>query len=76
MTNKQLKIKSTCMPDRTMDINKWCKEFKVGSRIEKFSHSDMAHAMNQQYNFNRLFTRTEDLGFMARLKSLKLIDLW
>ncbi len=76
MINEQLKIKSTCMPDRTMDINKWCKEFKVGSRIEKFSHSDMAHAMNQQYNFNRLFTRTEDLGFMGRLKSLKLIDLW
>ena len=76
MTNEQLKIKSTCMPDRTMDINKWCKEFRVGSGIEKFSHSDMAHAMNQQYNFNRLFTRTEDLGFMGRLKSLKLIDLW
>lgn len=76
MTNEQLKIKSTCVPDRTMDINKWCKEFKVGSRIEKFSQSDISHEMNQQYDFKKLFTRTEDLGFMGRLKSLKLVDLW
>ena len=76
MTNKQLKIKSTCMPDRTMDINKWCDKFKVGSRIEKFSQCQMARSMNDQYNFKRMFTKTEDLGFMGRLKSLKLIDLW
>jgi len=76
MTNEQLTIKSTCVPDRTMDINKWCKEFKVGSRIEKFSQCQMARSMNDQYNFKRMFTRTEDLGFMGRLKSLKLIALW
>lgn len=76
MANKKLKIKSTCVPERTVDINKWYREFKVGSRIEKFSQCDMAHGMNQQYDFRKLFTKTEDLGFIGKLKSLKLVDLW
>ena len=74
MTKEQLKIKSTCVPDRTMDINKWCKEFKVGSRVEKFNIDDVAHTMNQQYDFNKLFTRTEDFGFLGYRKLFKLIN--
>jgi len=74
MTNEQLKIKSTCVPDRTMDINKWCKEFKVGSRVEKFYIDEVAHTMNKQYDFNKLFTRTEDLGFLGYRKLFKLIN--
>ena len=76
MANKKLNIKSTCVPEKTVDINKWCKEFKVGSRVEKFSASDIVNDMNQQYDFRKLFIKTEDLGFIGKLKSLKLVDLW
>ena len=31
------KIQSSSYPDKMLEYNKWCKKYKVGSRVEKFS---------------------------------------
>lgn len=74
--NNNIKIKSSCIPEKTLSINEWCEIYKVGSRIEKYNVGDNAKTMNEQYNFKKLFDQTQDLTFMGRIKRLKLVDLW
>jgi hypothetical protein len=74
--NKEIKIRSSYIPDESIDINEWCKIFKVGSRVDKYKGQDRSGFLNSQYNFQKLFESTEKLSFIDRLKSLKLVNLW
>jgi hypothetical protein len=49
--------------------------FKVGSRVQKYRGEDRSGFLNSQYDFAKLFQSTEELGFLGRIKSLKLVDL-
>jgi len=64
------------MPKDSIDINEWCEMFKVGSRVDKYRAEDRSGLLNSQYDFAKLIESTEDLGFIGKLKSLKLVDLW
>ena len=59
-----------------MDVNEWCEIFKVGSRVDKYKDEDRSIFLNSQYNFQKLFKSTEELGFIDKLKSFKLANLW
>ena len=74
--NKEIKIKSSYIPEETVDVNEWCEMFKVGSRVEKYRGEDRSSFLNSQYDFGKLFESTEEMGFIGKLKSLKLVDLW
>ena len=74
--NKEIKIGSSYMPNESMDVNEWCEIFKVGSRVDKYKDEDRSIFLNSQYNFQKLFKSTEELGFIDKLKSFKLANLW
>lgn len=74
--NKEIKIGSSYMPDEFMDVNEWCEMFKVGSRVDKYKDEDRSGFLNSQYDFAKLFKSTDKLGFISKLKSLKLANLW
>lgn len=74
--NKEIKIRSSYIPNESIDINEWFKIFKVGSRVDKYRGQDRSGFLNSQYNFKKPFKSTEELGFIDRLKSLKLVNLW
>ena len=74
--NKEIKIGSSYMPNESMDVNEWCEIFKVGSRVNKYKDEDRSIFLNSQYNFQKLFKSTEELGFIDKLKSFKLANLW
>lgn len=74
--NKEIKVRSSHTPEEMIDINEWCEMFKVGSRVEKYRGDDRSGFLNSQYDFGKLFESTEELGFIGKLKSLKLVDLW
>ena len=74
--NKEIKIGSSYIPDESMDVNEWCEMFKVGSRVDKYKDEDRSIFLNSQYNFQKLFKSTEELGFIDKLKSFKLANLW
>ena len=74
--NKEIKIGSSYMPNESMDVNEWCEMFKVGSRLDKYKDEDRSIFLNSQYNFQKLFKSTEELGFIDKLKSFKLANLW
>ena len=74
--NKEIKIGSSYMPNESMDVNEWCEMFKVGSRVNKYKDEDRSIFLNSQYNFQKLFKSTEELGFIDKLKSFKLANLW
>lgn len=74
--NKEIKIGSSYMPNESMDVNEWCEMFKVGSRVDKYKDEDRSIFLNSQYNFQKLFKSTEELGFIDKLKSFKLANLW
>jgi len=70
-----IKVKSSYIPEETVDINEWCEMFKVGSRVQKYRSEDRGKFLNSQYDFAKLFQSTEELSFLDRIKSLKLVDL-
>lgn len=74
--NKEIKVRSSQVPEKPMDINEWCEMFKVGSRVDKYRGDDRSGFLNSQYDFGKLFESTEEMGFIGKLKSLKLVDLW
>ena len=74
--NKEIKIGSSYMPNESMDVNEWCEMFKVCSRVNKYKDEDRSIFLNSQYNFQKLFKSTEELGFIDKLKSFKLANLW
>ena len=74
--NKEIKIRSSYIPNESMDVNEWCEIFKVGSRVDKYKDEDRSIFLNSQYNFQKLFKSTEELGFIDKLKSFKLANLW
>ena len=74
--DNNIKVKSSHVPEETIDINEWCEMFKVGSRVQKYRSEDRGSFLNSQYDFGKLFESTEELGFLDRIKSLKLVDLW
>ena len=71
-----LKIRSTVMPERTMDINEWCEIFKVGSRCSKYTREESRSCLNDQYDFSKLRDNTEMIGFFGLNNDIKLADLW
>ena len=74
--NKEIKKRSSYIPNESMDVNEWCEIFKVGSRVDKYKDEDRSIFLNSQYNFQKLFKSTEELGFIDKLKSFKLANLW
>lgn len=74
--NKEVKVRSSYIPEETVDVNEWCEMFKVGSRVDKYKAEDRGSFLNSQYDFSKLFESTEQMGFIGKLKSLKLVDLW
>lgn len=75
MSNK-VKVKSSYIPEDTIDINEWCAMFKVGSRVQKYESKERSNLLNSQYDFSKLFEPTGELGFLDKIKNLKLVDLW
>lgn len=71
-----LKIRSTVMPERTMDINEWYEIFKVGSRCSKYTREETRSYLNDQYDFSKLSDNTEMIGFFGLDNGIKLADLW
>jgi len=74
--NNNIKIKSSYIPEETIDINEWSEMFKVGSRVQKYKGEDRSGFLNSQYDFAKLFESTEELGFLDKIKSLKFVNLW
>jgi hypothetical protein len=72
--NKE-KIQSSYYPETTMDINRWYKKFKVGSRCPKYTKEEMGIYINDLYDHSRLFEKTDKFSFSGLLKNLKLVDL-
>jgi hypothetical protein len=72
--NKE-KIQSSYYPEITMDINKWYKKYKVGSRCSKYTKEETGIYINDLYNHSKLFQNTNKFSFFGLLKSLKLVDL-
>jgi len=73
--NKEIKIRSSYIPDESIDINEWFEIFKVGSRVDKYKGQDRSGFLNSQYNFQKLFKSTKELSFIDRSKSPKLVNL-
>lgn len=71
-----LKIQSTVMPEKTLDINEWYEIFKVGSRCSKYTTEETRSYLNDQYDFSKLSENTELIGFFGTNNSIKLADLW
>ena len=71
-----LKIRSTTIPENTMDINEWYEMFKVGSRCGKYTREETRSYLNDQYDFSKLSDNTETIGFFGLNNSIKLADLW
>ena len=71
-----LKIRSTSIPENTMDINEWYEMFKVGSRCGKYTREETRSYLNDQYDFSKLSDNTEAIGFFGLNNSIKLADLW
>lgn len=71
-----LKIRSTTIPENTMDINEWYEMFKVGSRCGKYTREETRSYLNDQYDFSKLSDNTEAIGFFGLNNSIKLADLW
>lgn len=71
-----LKIRSTTIPESTMDINEWYEMFKVGSRCGKYTREETRSYLNDQYDFSKLSDNTEAIGFFGLNNSIKLADLW
>lgn len=71
-----LKIRSTVIPENTLDINEWYEIFKVGSRCSKYTREETGSWLNDQYDFSKLNNDTEAFGFFGSNNSLKLVDLW
>lgn len=74
--DNNIKIKSSIIPENTIDINEWCEMFKVGSRVDKYRGEDRSGFLNSQYDFAKLFESTEQLSFLDKIKSLKFVNLW
>jgi len=73
--DNNIKIKSSYIPEETMDVNEWCEMFKVGSRVQKYRGEDRSGFLNSQYDFVKLFESTERLSFLGKIKNLILVDL-
>lgn len=74
--NKEIKIKSSCIPEEPINVNEWCEMFKVGTRVDKYKDEDRSGFLNSQYDFVKLFKSPEKDNLFNRLKSLKLVNLW
>jgi len=72
---QKIRIQSSYYPKTEMDVNKWCKKFKVGSRCPKYTKEEMGVHINDLYDFSRLVESTDKFSFSGLLKSLKLVDL-
>lgn len=70
-----LKIQSTVMPEKTVDINEWYEIFKVGSRCSKYTSEETRSYLNDQYDFSKLSENTDMIGFFGLNNIFKLVDL-
>lgn len=72
---ENLRISKTVMPEKPMEMNKWFKKYKVGSRCEKYGMNESGSYLNEQYDFTKLNQETPKFNFFGSLNIFKLLSI-
>jgi len=67
----KLKVQSTILPKNSLEYNEWVKKYNFGAEYDLTKEKARKHSLNEDYDFSRLITQTEEFSFRSILKLFK-----
>jgi hypothetical protein len=71
---EKIKVMKSIKPKKRPGFNEWCKEFNVSGsyNIYEVPKCDL----NLEYKFDKKSMKTEELGFLDKIKMLRFVPFW
>lgn len=67
----KLKVQSTVNPTNSIEYAEWCKKYNFGSAHDLTKERARKHSLNDDYDFSKLFPKTDKFSFMGILELVK-----